>query len=124
MDKRLELLVTNAAAELATYYPCTVPRVNLIGLGGGDGVPHVAAARALTTMAELSTTVGGVLAPIVRRRGPRFMALSLGFAVRVVILVSFVELLPFPRAYGHEHLPIVGAVAGMAVMAVSLWLLS
>ena len=54
----------------------------------------VALALLLTALAGLSTTVGSLLIFLVRRPGPRFMALSLGFAAGVMILVSFAELLP------------------------------
>lgn len=54
----------------------------------------VALALTLTALAGLSTTIGSVLLLVVRHPGPRFMALSLGFAAGVMILVSFVELLP------------------------------
>ena len=56
--------------------------------------PTVAFALALTAFAGLSTTVGSLLVFVVREPGPRFMALSLGFAAGVMILVSFAELLP------------------------------
>jgi ZIP family zinc transporter len=54
---------------------------------------NVAIALALTTVAGLSTTIGGVLGIFVKEPGPRFMALTLGFSGGVMILVSFVELL-------------------------------
>lgn len=41
VDKLLELLVTNAAAELTTYYYYTILRVNLIGLEG-EGLKQIA----------------------------------------------------------------------------------
>ena len=47
----------------------------------------------LSTLAGLSTTVGGFLGFVVRKPGPRFMALTLGFSAGVMILISFVELL-------------------------------
>lgn len=47
----------------------------------------------LTTIAGLATGIGSVLG-IVVRPGPRFMAASLGFAAGIMILISFVELLP------------------------------
>ncbi|MHC5053080.1 MAG: zinc transporter ZupT [Planctomycetota bacterium] len=53
-----------------------------------------ATAILLTTLAGLSTTVGSALAFVVRKPGPRFMAATLGFAAGVMVLVSFVELLP------------------------------
>jgi ZIP family zinc transporter len=54
----------------------------------------VALALTLTALAGLSTTVGSLLVFVIRDPGPRFMALSLGFAAGVMILVSFAELLP------------------------------
>jgi len=54
---------------------------------------NVAIALVLTTLAGLSTTIGSLLGILVRKPGPRFMALTLGFSGGVMILVSFVELL-------------------------------
>lgn len=64
-------------------------------------------ALALSALAGLATTIGSVLGLIVRKPGPRFMALSLGFSAGVMVLVSFVELLP--RGIGAAGFP-----AGMA----------
>lgn len=47
----------------------------------------------ITTLAGLATAVGGLIAILVRKPGPRFMALTLGFAAGVMILLSYVELL-------------------------------
>jgi len=41
VDELLDLLVTNAAAELTTFYYYTILRVNLIGLEG-EGVKQIA----------------------------------------------------------------------------------
>ena len=41
VDQLLELLVSNAAAELTTYYYYTILRVNLIGLEG-EGIKEIA----------------------------------------------------------------------------------
>ncbi len=41
VDELLELLVTNAAAELTTFYYYTILRVNLIGLEG-EGIKQIA----------------------------------------------------------------------------------
>jgi len=54
----------------------------------------LALAIALTAFAGLSTTVGSLLILVVREPGAGFMALALGFAAGVMILVSFAELLP------------------------------
>ena len=40
----------------------------------------------------------------------------------IMVFISFDELLPAAREYGEHHLSIYGLVAGMALMAVSLWL--
>jgi len=47
----------------------------------------------LSMLAGLSTTLGSLLGLFVHKPGPRFMAVTLGFAGGVMILVSFVELL-------------------------------
>ena len=56
-------------------------------------MPQIGLALLLTTFAGLSTTVGAAIAWLVRRPGPAFMALSLGFSAGVMLYVSFVELL-------------------------------
>jgi len=48
----------------------------------------------LSALAGLSTTIGSLLALFVRKPGSRLMTLTLGFSGGVMILVSFVELLP------------------------------
>ncbi|HRR36291.1 MAG TPA: ZIP family metal transporter, partial [Clostridia bacterium] len=40
----------------------------------------------------------------------------------IMVFISVDELLPSAREYGEHHLSIYGMVAGMAVMAISLWL--
>ncbi|MCI2425038.1 zinc transporter ZupT [Candidatus Acetothermia bacterium] len=47
----------------------------------------------ITMLAGLSTAVGGLIGIIVRKPGPRFMALALGFSAGVMILLSYVQLL-------------------------------
>ena len=42
----------------------------------------------------------------------------------IMVFISFDELLPAAREYGEHHLSIYGLIAGMAVMAASLILLS
>ena len=41
----------------------------------------------------------------------------------IMVFIAIDELVPVSRSYGEEHLSIVGLMAGMIVMAVSLWLL-
>jgi ZIP family zinc transporter len=73
-------------------------------------------ALALSAFAGLSTTIGSVIGIFVRKPGPRFLTFTLGFSAGVMILVSFVELLP----RGIEELGFLwGLVAffgGMGVM--------
>jgi ZIP family zinc transporter len=57
-------------------------------MGGNLGV-----ALLLSTLAGLSTTVGSFSALFVRKPGPRFMCLTLGFSAGVMLLLSFMELL-------------------------------
>jgi len=90
------------------------------GLGDSARSKHVQAevaiALLLTTVAGLSTTIGSLLGLMVRKPGPRFMALTLGFSGGVMILVSFVELLAKgieSVGFGPAHLAF---FLGMAVM--------
>lgn len=41
----------------------------------------------------------------------------------IMVFISLDELIPVARSFGHEHLAIIGAMFGMIVMAVSLWML-
>jgi len=56
-------------------------------------VGRIGFALLLSALAGLSTTIGSVLGIAVRKPGPRFMTLTLGFSAGVMIHVSFVELL-------------------------------
>jgi len=58
-------------------------------------IPNVGTALILTALAGLSTAIGGLIGVATRREpGPRFMSMTLGFAAGVMVMVSFVELLP------------------------------
>ena len=70
----------------------------------------------LSVLAGLSTTLGSLLAIIVRKPTPRFMAFTMGFSGGVMILLAFVELL-------QEGIELIGFIpahvsffAGMGVM--------
>jgi ZIP family zinc transporter len=58
---------------------------------------------------------------------PFINASVIGWALAVVagimVFISIDELVPISRSYGEEHLSILGLMAGMIVMAVSLWLM-
>jgi len=77
---------------------------------------NVAVALALTAVAGLSTSIGSLLGVFVKKPGPRFMALTLGFAGGVMVLVSFVELLPGgieAVGFGPAHVAFFGGMLGM-----------
>jgi len=70
----------------------------------------------LSTVAGLSTLIGGAFGLIMREPGPRFMALTLGFSAGVMLHVSFVELLQAgveSVGFGPAH---IAFFAGMVVM--------
>lgn len=48
----------------------------------------------ITVLAGLSTSIGGLISLVLRKPGPRFMTFSLGFSGGVMVLVSFIELVP------------------------------
>jgi ZIP family zinc transporter len=55
---------------------------------------------------------------------PAVLGLVLSSVAGIMVFISIDELLPISRAYGEEHLSIVGVVVGMAVMSLSLWMLT
>jgi ZIP family zinc transporter len=54
---------------------------------------NIGYALLLSALAGFSTIIGSFIGIVVRKPGPRFMALALGFSAGVMILVSFIELL-------------------------------
>ncbi|MDR1612769.1 MAG: zinc transporter ZupT [Planctomycetota bacterium] len=55
---------------------------------------------------------------------PELSALTLAGVAGIMVFIALDELLPAAEKYGEHHLSIYGAVAGMAVMAISLLLLA
>jgi ZIP family zinc transporter len=55
---------------------------------------------------------------------PQVMGLTFGFVAGIMVYISLDELLPSSRAYGRGHDSIIGVVAGMLMMCVSLLLLN
>jgi ZIP family zinc transporter len=55
---------------------------------------------------------------------PALLSATLAFVAGIMVYISFDEILPLAHRYGREHLVILGVVGGMAVMALSLWLLA
>lgn len=54
---------------------------------------------------------------------PSVIGFVLAAVAGIMVFISVDELVPISRSYGEEHLSIVGIMAGMIVMAVSLWLM-
>jgi ZIP family zinc transporter len=73
----------------------------------------------------VSEIIGASLAAIVLM--PFLSETLIGFVLAAVggimVTISIDELVPAANAFGSEHMPIVGVMAGMAVMVVSLWML-
>jgi len=63
---------------------------------------------------------GAVLAPFLT---PVVFGCVLAAVAGIMVAISLDELIPAAKSFGSEHMPIVGVIAGMAVMAVSLLLL-
>lgn len=78
--------------------------------------PDVGFALLLSALAGLATTIGSLLALFVRKPGPRLMTLTLGFSGGVMILISFVELLPSgieAIGFARANLVFFGGMAAM-----------
>jgi ZIP family zinc transporter len=78
----------------------------------------------LSFASGLSEPVGAVIGYLILLPFMNEMIYGILFALvaGIMVFISLDELLPSARAYGEHHLSIYGMIAGMAVMAVSLWL--
>ena len=74
----------------------------------GKGPARQAGLAALVLTLFLNAAVPGVI---------------LSAVAGIMVIISLDELVPVSRSLGEEHLSIVGVVAGVAVMALSLWML-
>jgi ZIP family zinc transporter len=54
---------------------------------------------------------------------PAVLSSTLAFVAGIMVYISLDEILPMAQRYGREHLVILGIVAGMGIMALSLFLL-
>ncbi|RMF55137.1 zinc transporter ZupT [Candidatus Woesearchaeota archaeon] len=54
---------------------------------------------------------------------PSILSLSLAFVAGIMVFISFDELLPLSFKSDNNHVSIIGLILGMAVMAISLYLL-
>jgi ZIP family zinc transporter len=77
-------------------------------------------------LSGVSEPVGALVAGLILM--PFLNDVVLGWMLCLVagfmVFISFDELIPVAHSYGEEHLPILGVVAGMIVMALSLALLT
>jgi len=55
---------------------------------------HFGYALLLTALAGMATVIGSFIGLVVKYPGPKFMGFTLGFSAGVMILISFVEMLP------------------------------
>ena len=63
---------------------------------------------------------GAVLFPFLT---PAVLGWVLAVVAGIMVAISTDELVPAAKSFGSERMPIVGVIAGMAVMALSLWIL-
>ena len=80
----------------------------------------------LSLLSGLAEPVGALLAWLVLMpfMSPTLMGCVLAGVAGIMVFISIDELLPAAREYGEAHISIYGVVAGMALMAVSLIMLS
>jgi ZIP family zinc transporter len=78
-----------------------------------------------STLSGVAEPVGALLAAAVLMPfiTDTVLAWVLSGVAGIMVYVALDELIPASREYGHEHMPILGAVFGMLVMAASLHLL-
>jgi ZIP family zinc transporter len=78
----------------------------------------------LSFASGLSEPIGAVIGYLILFPFMNEMIYGILFAVvaGIMVFISLDELLPSARAYGEHHLSMYGMIAGMTVMAVSLWL--
>lgn len=74
----------------------------------------------------LAEPVGAIIGYAILRPflTPTLLSTLLASVAGIMVYISLVELLPVAHRYGKHHLVVAGIVAGMLVMAVSLFLLS
>ena len=82
-------------------------------------------ALGLTTIAGLSTGIGGILVFLTRRENTKFLTLTLGFSAGVMLFVSFVDIFPgathlFTNQFGDHSLlaTTLSFFGGMALIAI------
>jgi len=78
-----------------------------------------------SALSGLAEPLGAIIAAIFLMPflNPSLIGFVLSAVAGIMVFISMDELVPISRSYGEEHLSIVGIMAGMIVMAVSLWLM-
>ena len=78
----------------------------------------------LSTLSCLSEPQGALVGYLLLRNYMNDSVFGIIFAsvAGIMVYISLDELLPAAEEYGHHHIAIIGAIAGMAVMAISLLL--
>jgi len=72
----------------------------------------------LSLIAGLSTTIGSIIAIVIKKQNPRFISFIMGFSAGVMILVSFVELLQESIDYHGLFFGILFFLLGMLLMLI------
>jgi ZIP family zinc transporter len=70
----------------------------------------------LSLIAGLSTTIGSIIAIVIKKQNPRFISFIMGFSAGVMILVSFVELLQQSIEFNGIFVGILFFIIGMILM--------
>jgi len=78
----------------------------------------------LSGLSEFAGALFGLLLFMPFLESTVLFAVIFAFVAGIMVFISFDELLPAAREYGEHHLSIYGLIAGMAVMALSLIILS
>lgn len=81
-------------------------------MGGSAGIAFL-----LSMLAGMATAIGSLIALVAKRTDERFLSVSLGFSGGVMLLLSFVELLPESR---ENLMTDFGENGGLAAAALSL----
>ena len=76
-------------------------------------------------LSGISEPVGAGLAALVLLPflTPTLLGWLLAVVAGIMVAISLDEIVPAAKSFGSEHTPIVGVIAGMLVMAFSLWML-
>lgn len=78
-----------------------------------------------TFLSGLAEPIGGLVGYLVLRPflSTQLMGVVFGVVAGIMVYISLDELLPASEKYGEHHVSMIGLIAGMAVMAISLLLL-